>query len=605
MMYNFSMFGKWIVSLFILLSASFLFGRTIHLSEVSDTHKQSILLLEQAEIAVSPPSSENLNRLMPPHSNLFRPTRSAFVHLGYTPKVLWVRFSLFNDTPTSKQITLHLSNQMLEHIFLYRQTNDGVWQVQKSGIMEKLSFDDGLLHPHFAISMEPNDKERFYLSIASESSALNTDVTLSVPESFERKEVSWLMAMSLFFGAMGALIFYNFFIFFFTRDIAYLYYVLYHLFAVVNYLSYTCFTNYLLPSGFWEVDAFLGVFYIGCTTLFFLLFVRTFLGTARYPYLDTGFKLLIAASLVLIAIGLGNRFHPFAISILVGASSILYALFVGIYLLRKGERNARLFTTGWIAASFGWISLALYDSGYWSPIYLFPYTYEAAMLIEAILFSIALAYKLNLTKELERSLKKNEFLLKELNHRVKNNMQFIVSLYRLKLSSLRSPGLSETLKEVEGSIQAMRSAHKMLYSQNRIDLIDLDAYIRTLVQHLQESFQADDIRFDLHIDAKATVAEAIHIGTILNELIVNAIKYAFPSGNGTISVKLLERRGGKILIFKDNGIGCKRAEGQTGFGMELIRMIVDEEFKGSLEHTPQNGCRYTISWSSREKLGTQ
>ncbi len=594
------MLAKSIRLLVILLFPSFLSASPIPLSELNSTPQQALSMLDRTEIAVVTPSLDDKNRQLPPPSRLFKSAEDSFIHLGYTPDILWIRFRLHNDTPSCKKAILRLSNQMLEHVTLYKKSSGGLWQTEKSGIMEKNSFEDGFLHPHFTVSMEPNSTELFYLRIASESCALYTDLSILEPKSFERTEVSWMMVMSLFFGAMGALILYNFFIFLFTRDSAYLYYVLYHLFATVNYLSYTCFTNYLLPPDLWKIDAFLGIFYIGSTALFLLLFFRTFLKTARYPRLDAGFKLLIAASFILILTGLTSRFNFFDIAILVGTSAMLYALFVSILLLLKGEHNARLLAIGWSAAAFGWISLALYDNGYSSPIYIFPYTYEAAMFIEAILFSVALAYKLSITDKLKRELRKNEFLLKELNHRVKNNMQFIISLYRLKLDHLRTPGLPETLKEIEGSIQAMSSAHEMLYKQDLANVIDLDEYIRTLVRYLQESFRADNIEFDLQINASAAGSEAIHIGTILNELIINALKYAFPNKNGTISIKLFEREGKKILVFKDNGIGCERAQERKGFGMELVDIIVKEELKGTIELSPEDGCSYTISWSSRQ-----
>ena len=261
-----------------------------------------------------------------------------------------------------------------------------------------------------------------------------------------------------------------------------------------------------------------------------------------------------------------------------------------------GEKNAKYMVIGWSIATFGWIMQGSYDSGLWSLINTYPYVFEIAIFTEAILFSIALANKLNKTKELEKSVQTNKTLTKELHHRVKNNMQFIISMYRLKLAKFSNRDIADSLKEVEGTIQAMSATHEMLYTQEISDKIATKEYFGTLIQRLKNSYSTSNIDIKLNITTDLSIDDSIYVGIILNELITNSFKYAFYKGVGEINISLSQQNNYYKLIVADNGIGFNIPKETNTFGIELVKTLVEDELSGNVSIDVKNGCKYSIYW---------
>jgi two-component sensor histidine kinase len=216
------------------------------------------------------------------------------------------------------------------------------------------------------------------------------------------------------------------------------------------------------------------------------------------------------------------------------------------------------------------------------------------MIIEAILFSIALSAKLNKTKELEIAVNKSEILTKELHHRVKNNMQFIISMYRLKLSKLMDKKLSSILNEIELTIQAMSATHEMLYAKSDLEKIDTKEYFESLITRISKSFNLKEIKIKTDIDTKLGIDQSIALGIILNELITNSLKYAFADRKGEIDISLKTFDKKYELTYKDNGVGFDKEDTKKSFGLRLINNLVRDELKGSLEVDGSKGSFFKI-----------
>ncbi|WP_456452123.1 7TM diverse intracellular signaling domain-containing protein, partial [Hydrogenimonas sp.] len=523
----------------------------------------------------------------PPPPERFRPAESPRINRGYDTRTLWIRFTLQNDRDEPLAALLSLGNPTLDRVVLYRKRDRTFVPFAEAGTMTRHPPADGIVEPHFLLTLKPHTRSEFLLSVESGSSALRLAPRLSEPSAFFREAVSRQMFVSLFFGAMGALIAYNFFVFLFTRQKAYLYYSLFHLFAVVNYLSYTSTINLLLPPSLWEVDAYLAVFYQSAGIFFMLLFARSFLLTERYEKAEKIFRALLAATGLLAIWGiLFPSSFPILLSIFLAAASILWVLALSWYLAYRKERNGPILALSWSFATLGFVSLALYDAGFPSPLERFPRLYEWSLLAEALLFSLALSRKLNLTRRLAAALRRNEYLLKELNHRTKNNMQFITSLYRMKLADLDDERTNRKLQEAENAVWAIRSVHEMLYDKSAQNPLNMQSYLEMLTRRLREGLGRFDVRFRIEARPHCDAEEAMKIGTILNELISNAFKHAFPSrsGENLVEIELNERNGERRLLFRDNGVGCRKEDGRDdGFGLRLVVAIVEKELGGTLE----------------------
>jgi two-component sensor histidine kinase len=145
---------------------------------------------------------------------------------------------------------------------------------------------------------------------------------------------------------------------------------------------------------------------------------------------------------------------------------------------------------------------------------------------------------------------------------------------------------------------AMSLIHQKLYQSDEIAVINMENYIRELINYLRDSLTTGThIHFDLQIDAiELEATQAAPVGLILNEAVTNAIKYAFPNGNtGTVTIKLLYTDTEELLLsISDNGIGlAKESKQQDSLGMTLIETL-SEQLEGALTITNQNGLTIAV-----------
>jgi two-component sensor histidine kinase len=208
---------------------------------------------------------------------------------------------------------------------------------------------------------------------------------------------------------------------------------------------------------------------------------------------------------------------------------------------------------------------------------------------------------------LQHLLKEKEWLLKEVHHRVKNNLQIIISLLNTQTDFLDNPSALHAIQDSRERMQAIALIHQKLYQQDHSTLINMHSYIHELISYLISSFNnTGRIYFDLDIDEiNLDVSQAVPLGLILNEAITNAVKYAFPTGgHGTISV-LLYREGNRDVHLKiaDNGVGFPRAidlSGKTSLGIQLMKLFA-EQLEGSIRLQSKHGVE--ISLHFRQQFG--
>ncbi len=204
----------------------------------------------------------------------------------------------------------------------------------------------------------------------------------------------------------------------------------------------------------------------------------------------------------------------------------------------------------------------------------------------------------SLIKEQENKLLLSENILKkELHHRVKNNMQFIISLFKLKLAPYMNPDIQRVIKEVTYKIKGMASVHDMLYKQQMLTSIDASQYFMTLVNALKNGYETQHIKFDMKIDAELSSDQLIFCGLIVNEVVMNAIKYAFKDkeeeSGWTINMNIYSDEKQTVLEIYDNGQGMD-ASRTISFGSEMIESLIKNELKGKMKLETEKGVKYTF-----------
>jgi PAS domain S-box-containing protein len=185
---------------------------------------------------------------------------------------------------------------------------------------------------------------------------------------------------------------------------------------------------------------------------------------------------------------------------------------------------------------------------------------------------------------LKASLEEKEVLLKEIHHRVKNNMQVISSLLNLQARQIKDPLVLEAFKESQRRIRSMALIHERLYQSSDLSRIEFSQYLRNLASHLFQSYQADASRIRVKMETEEVLLNintAIPCGLIVNELISNVLKHAFPDGrSGELEIVLRRAAGGGyVILVRDDGIGLppgldiRRTE---TLGMQIVSTLVGQ-----------------------------
>lgn len=209
--------------------------------------------------------------------------------------------------------------------------------------------------------------------------------------------------------------------------------------------------------------------------------------------------------------------------------------------------------------------------------------------------------------KLQHLVDEKEWLLKEIHHRVKNNLQTVISLLNSQSAYLKDDLAISTIKNSQNRIHAMSLIHQKLYLGDNLSTINMPDYCKELVESLKDSFHVEQsINFKMHIDPiELDISQAIPLGLIMNEVVTNSIKYAFPDKKScSIDISLTEiTENCYILIIADNGIGISNVsdlENSNSFGMTLIQGLSDT-LEGDLSIENENGIIVKLAFKKELK----
>ncbi|WP_136465338.1 sensor histidine kinase [Flagellimonas onchidii] len=185
---------------------------------------------------------------------------------------------------------------------------------------------------------------------------------------------------------------------------------------------------------------------------------------------------------------------------------------------------------------------------------------------------------------IENALVEKDSLLKEIHHRVKNNLQMVSSLLSLQTKNTRSKSAIEALEEGKSRVKAMALIHQKLYQNDDLSVIEMQGYIESLINSVQSVYKKGGHNISITIDAEGTeldIDRAIPFGLILNELVSNSFKYAFPENdeNGKIYIHLRKNGDQGYFEYTDNGVGLPEdTEERThsSMGIRLMNRLVNQ-----------------------------
>ncbi len=212
---------------------------------------------------------------------------------------------------------------------------------------------------------------------------------------------------------------------------------------------------------------------------------------------------------------------------------------------------------------------------------------------------------------LKSALAEKEVLLREVHHRVKNNMAAIIGLFEMQQQTIDDPQAKTALQELSSRVRAMSLVHEKLYHSESLARIDFQDYIESLVAHLRSSFGSEGIHYEIAAQGVEVPLDlAVPCGMIINELIINVFKYAFPKERvkpghevDRIQVTMSHESGTFSLSVADNGVGLPCGfDLQTveTLGLTLVRMLGEHQLGGRYKVDQTCGTRFTLAFSPRE-----
>lgn len=606
---------KIILFIFIIFISS-LFADSIDINKFSSKE-----ILSSSQIFIDDTKTMTIKEISTNQIN-FSDINSDIKRFGYSPNFnVWVKFTLHNtqNEPISK--ILEFDNSLVTNIALYE--ND--FLINKEGLLNK-KIDRRTVNPIFSINLDKNETKTYYMEISSKKTSLTLKLNLYSYDDFYSKEIFHQIILSLFFGAMIILALYNLSIFFMIKDISYFYYVAYIVTLVLHHLLYVGFANlYIFNSLLMEYIVNYAAIFIALPVLFLALFSKSFLQISQYRKIDLILNFLIALLILSVIFFIfTNYFEKYrnVIPIFV----MVYLFFITLYSFMKKNIQAKLILFGWTAILFAGLVMYLSSAGIINVDLSSYYVVEISFVLEALVFSIALAnrikrlqeernkiqtklieeqkdneVKLNTlvakkTNNLEIALEEKEILLRELNHRVKNNMQTIISLIRLQNDEIEDAKINMLLSTIQNRISAMSHLHELLYRKDTITFVDAYEYFERIVYEIQQSFEYN---IEVEYDTNCTLSpeSAIYCGLIVNELLTNSFKHAFDEKeSGFVKIDFFKNDNNYSLIYTDNGKGYDSTIKKESLGLILIETLTKKQLKAQLNINSNNGVRVEIKW---------
>jgi PAS domain S-box-containing protein len=205
--------------------------------------------------------------------------------------------------------------------------------------------------------------------------------------------------------------------------------------------------------------------------------------------------------------------------------------------------------------------------------------------------------------QLTASLKEKEVLLKEIHHRVKNNLQIISSLLNLQSHYIEDPRALEMFKESQNRVKSMALIHEKLYQSKELSKIEFNEYVRNLLSMVfrSHSHASKNIKLDIHVEPVfLSVDTAVPVSLILNEMVSNSLKHAFVRRkSGLVTIHFAKQPSGRFLLaVRDDGVGLPKnftLESTSSLGLRLVKILTDQ-LGGDLSFQSNEGTEFKVNF---------
>ena len=565
--------------------------------------KEVLSILELSEVYFDNDNNQTLKEVL--YKNLFQPHIESEINTGVKKLTIWIKIKLNNPTTTRIEKVLILSSPLLEQIELYSNTNLNKPLLNGVKYMDKNRVE---LCPSYKIQLESKESKEYYIKVKSYWTPINFKIVLNDKQQFQKEDLQQQLVKAMLLAMIIILMIYSFILSLYAKDKSYLYYSLYLLTLVYQQGSYLGLNQLYLPLEFiTNIEMRMANTKIALMIISSSLFSIYFLKTKEIPILNKIYKGFILIALLEITVLNIPSLYNLQITILTSALLIIFNLIASIISYRQGNQQARLFIVGFSIVFVSYSILIFNALGLISIVQHFPNTLIWGTTIEALILSLAFVDRYRIlqtqkeeadrnredtiksevvlkTAQLNKALKIKSLLLREVHHRVKNNLQIILSMIRLQSDKIIDISVKEKFTNIENRINAIAKTYNMLIVEENLENIDMEEYIEALLSDIESSMfhKSSNILLETEINASLPLRKAVYIGIIINELVTNSYKYAFDGREGNVSIKLYKEKQTYNLIVSDNGKGFIYNQKNESLGLKLIQTLIVEQLKGTI-----------------------
>jgi len=203
---------------------------------------------------------------------------------------------------------------------------------------------------------------------------------------------------------------------------------------------------------------------------------------------------------------------------------------------------------------------------------------------------------INLQEKVEEQTRDLKLLIQELHHRVKNNLQMVLSLIRLQIASTNEPLTKEQLTITQNRINSISKLYESLAHNTLTADFNTLTYFKTIANTLTQNFDKD-VTIDFNIQYNLNLDILVYCGLILNELLTNSFKYAFTDA-GRVKVALYKENEDIHFLIEDDGVGFDK-ESKNNLGLTIVKALVQKQLFGTIAIDSKNGTKISIIWNEK------
>ena len=573
------------------------------------SNSSEISILEHSDTYFNK-SMKSLNEIE--HNGLFKPYSKKIINNAQSKNIVWVKFKIKNSSNKSISKTLVMHSPAFESIALFDSVDS---KPKLSGFAYNI--EHSTIFYSYDIELKAHESKVLYLRLFSNYKSFLFRLTAQDYKYFRSEDIQMQAPRLMLLGLLVGLMIYSLLVSFYARDKSYFYYAMYLLFLLWHQISFLGLIEVYLPKWFVLADMRLVIPKLGFILIFSVLFAISFLKIKPKSFIFNVYMLFLAIAFAVIFL-----IKSLASVLIIGIFFVIFNFISGVIAYKNGLKQARLFILGFGVVSLAYIIVVLDSLGLTSFLTVVPNVLMWATALEVLLLNLAFVDRYQIlqqekeqliqtkkdsikrevilkTTQLNSALKEKELLLKEVHHRVKNNLQIILSIIKLQSIKIKDKSTKEMFINLENRINAISKTYNMLIVDNNIESVDMDKYTKALLQDIKGSmysYNVGKINLVQEIDLTLPLKQAVYVGIIINELVTNAYKYAFDENGGVITIKLYKEDEKNVLILHDNGKGFDFSKKQDSLGLKLINILINEQLGGSISVISEPSVQYIITF---------